>query len=157
MEVKLFIIGDGSFLPELKKLVTEYKLDSFVEFPGRLEKTAIETFLNNSDIALIPHIRSEQSDNSSPNKLFEYMCAGVPVLASDCPSLKRVIDETETGGTYIYDSPSDFAEKVISFYNDPDSLATFRLNGRKAIETKYNWEKSATSIIELYSQTENQC
>jgi glycosyltransferase involved in cell wall biosynthesis len=116
-----------------------------------VSKEKTEDLMKKADIGLIPHIRSEQSDNSSPNKLFEYMAAGLPVLASDCVSVKRVIEETNTGATYVFDSPSDFADSVKRLFSDRKRLAIFASNGIKAIRDKYNWENGSVSLVSLYS------
>jgi glycosyltransferase involved in cell wall biosynthesis len=107
--------------------------------------------MKRADLGLIPHIRSEQSDNSSPNKLFDYMASGLPVLSSDCTSVKRVIDETNSGMTYVFDSPSDFASVVRELYDHRDKLSICSKNGKKAIREKYNWHRSSRSLIKLYS------
>jgi len=145
------IAGDGRYLPELKALTVRVGIDEHVSFEGKIEKQQAESLIRRSDLAVLPHVRSVQSDNSSPNKLFEYMAAGVPVLASDCISIKRVIDETGSGVTYIYDSPENLALKLGELYLDRENLRIMGENGRKAVREHYNWENSAVSLIQMYS------
>jgi glycosyltransferase involved in cell wall biosynthesis len=149
--VKLWIVGDGKHSALLKGLVKYHHLNDFVEFFGMVSKDKAEDLMKKADIGIIPHIRSEQSDNSSPNKLFEYMAAGLPVLASDCISVKRIIDETDTGLTYVYDSPSDFGVALKKLYSDREKRVIFAANGKKAVSEKYNWDRSSVSLVELYS------
>jgi glycosyltransferase involved in cell wall biosynthesis len=151
-EVELIIAGDGSYLSSIRELSSLRKLTSMVTFTGNLDRKEAEQQLFKSDIALIPHLRSEQTDNSSPNKLYEYMSAGIPVMASNCVSIKRVIDETNCGLSYKYDSPEDFALKVMQILNNRKILKNFSDNGIEAIRNKYNWEKSSSSLCELYSE-----
>jgi glycosyltransferase involved in cell wall biosynthesis len=152
--VRLWIAGDGKYTNYLKDQVKNLQLEEHVIFFGVLTKDKSQDLLKGADLGLIPHIRSEQSDNSSPNKLFEYMAAGVPVLASDCISVKRVISDTNSGMTYIFDSPSDFARVVKKFYFDRDRSGIFAINGKKAIIEKYNWQQSSAELVKLYSELE---
>lgn len=149
--VRLWIAGDGKYSVHLKEQVKSLNLQNYVEFFGMVSKDKTEDLMKKADLGLIPHIRSEQSDNSSPNKLFEYMAAGLTVLASDCLSVKRVIEETGSGMTYVFDSPSDFAGVVRKFYNDRDKSAIYASNGKRAISERYNWNQGSVSLSSLYS------
>lgn len=149
--VRLWIAGNGKYSGILKEQVSRLSLEDRVEFFGLLPKEKIEELMKKSDLGLIPHLRSEQSDNSSPNKLYEYMSSGLPVLASDCISVKRIIWETQSGLTYIFDSPSDFANAVKILYTDPEKLNKNAANGKKAIREKYNWEAGSDVLVKLYS------
>ena len=132
----------GNIAAFLKDQVRSLNLQNNVEFFGMVAKEKTEDLMKKADLGLIPHIRSEQSDNSSPNKLFDYMAAGLPVLASNCISVKRVIDETNSGMTYVFDSPSDFADVLKRLYNDHEKMVIFATNGKKAVAEKYNWDSS---------------
>jgi glycosyltransferase involved in cell wall biosynthesis len=149
--IRLWIAGDGKYAAVLKDHVKNLKLQDHVEFFGILSKSEIVDLLIKANLGLIPHIRSEQSDSSSPNKLFEYMAFGLPVLASDCTSIKRVLDVTGAGTTYVFDSSSDFVSVVLDLYSHHEKLDIFALNGKKAIREMFNWEKSSVSLLNLYS------
>ena len=151
LPVKLTVAGDGSYLGDLKKQADLLRINDIVEFTGLVSKEKATEMIRNSDIGLIPHIRSQQTDNSSPNKLYEYMASGIPVLASDCLSVKRIIEETSCGGTYEFDSPTDFAEKLQEL-NDPALLVRLSGNGIQAVQGKYNWDISVRALINLYKR-----
>lgn len=154
LPVRLWIAGDGKYCSVLKDQVRSLNLQNNVEFFGMVAKEKTDDLMKKADLGLIPHIRSEQSDNSSPNKLFYYMSAGLPVLASNCSSVKRVIDETNTGMTYVFDSPSDFASVLKRLYNDHEGRVIFASNGKKAVREKYNWDQGSVSLVNLYSGLE---
>jgi len=67
-----------------------------------------------ADVAIIPHLKSEQTDNSSPNKLYEYMYLMKPIVASNCNSVKRIVEEGQSGIIYQHESPRDLADKLTS-------------------------------------------
>jgi glycosyltransferase involved in cell wall biosynthesis len=154
--VELIIAGDGRYLQNLKDLSSTLGLsDDIVKFTGNVTKPAAERLMSESDIALLPHIRSEQTDNSSPNKLYEYMSAGLPIIASDCLSVKRILEETGAGIIYTYNSPKDFAEKVNLLINDNHLMQKMGENGIASYHNKYNWENSSIELKRIYRSLEN--
>jgi len=150
-KTRLWIIGDGNYAKHLKKLSVKNQLNDNITFFGKRNHEDTWEYLKKTNIAIIPHVRSEQTDNSSPNKLFEYMNAGVPVLVSNCTSIERIVNETQAGLIYIYNSPQDLAQKIIGLISAPEILSTMGANGRKAVLEKYNWRHSSQELIRMYS------
>jgi glycosyltransferase involved in cell wall biosynthesis len=148
-KIRLFILGGGSYEKVLKRLVILKGLEDHVRFFGWLGSDEMYEKIYKSDIALIPHMKSVQSDNSSPNKLFQYMFCGKPILASNCNSIERVLFETKTGTTYIHDSPGSFKDALLLLISEMP-FNSYKENGRKALE-KYNWEHSVKELIALYN------
>jgi glycosyltransferase involved in cell wall biosynthesis len=147
---RLWIIGSGTYIKELKQLANHLKVNEFITFFGWKNLTEINDLLSMSDIALIPHLKSEQSDNSSPNKLFQYMYAQKPILASNCNSIRRIIEETDTGVVYLHDSPDDFALKLMKLLKD-SNLINMGVNGKKTVMSKYNWDITVKPLVNLYN------
>lgn len=150
-KIRLFILGTGSYENILKELVKSANLENHVHFFGWITPDRMFENIFKSDIALIPHIKSVQSDNSSPNKLYQYMFCGKPVLASNCNSVERVIRETGMGLTYIHNSSEDFKDKLLQLI-DGWPFNEYIPRGRKALEEKYNWERSVRPLLELYDK-----
>jgi len=148
---RLWIAGDGKYLNHLKAMANQLGIHENVKFFGKVARTVTVDMLSKTDIAVIPHVRSEQSDNSSPNKLYEYMDIGVPALVSNCISVERVTKEAGAGLSYIHNSPKDFAEQLLKVIDKPDTLFAYGENGKKALLTKYNWQQSSQELIRLYS------
>jgi glycosyltransferase involved in cell wall biosynthesis len=149
-ELRLWIIGSGKYEASLRKMSTQLKLNRHIDFMGYKPFPEMFRLLQQSDIALIPHIKSEQNDNSSPNKIFQYMYASKPVISSNCTSLERLLRETDAGISYIYDDPSDFATKVSDLFSDPARLHKLGYNGKQSVIKKYNWNNCESSLINLY-------
>lgn len=53
--------------------------------------------MKNTSIAIFPHIKSEHTDNTSPNKLFMFMYFAKPIIVSDCNYLVEIIEKTNVG------------------------------------------------------------
>jgi glycosyltransferase involved in cell wall biosynthesis len=152
--IRLFILGSGSYENELRQRIHDNGIEQQVIFLGMLSHEMMFRYMYESDIALIPHIKSVQTDNSSPNKLYQYMFCGKPILASNCKSIERVLTETKTGLTYLYDSPEDFKEKLMQLISEMP-FDQYRINGKKALSEKYNWGQSVKELIQLYETLEN--
>lgn len=84
-----------------------------------------------------------------PNKFFEYVHAGVPVLASDFPETRRLVDRYEIGGVCDPGDPRDIAAKVNDLLSRPEDLARMRDNTAKAAQD-LNWELEREQLVSLY-------
>jgi glycosyltransferase involved in cell wall biosynthesis len=149
-KIELWVVGSGKYVSTLKEMVDNYDLNNYIRFYGQKSFDETMELLSKSDIALIPHLKSEQTDNSSPNKLFQYMYFQKPVMVSDCTSLERVVNETNCGIVYKYDSPESFSKSAQSIIKS-GLLNTFGRNGRKSVLDKYNWDESAIPFLEMYN------
>ena len=88
---------------------------------------------------------------SLPIKLFEYMAAGMPVLASDFPLWKEIIEENQCG---VCVNPLDLEEiryNLKKLVNEKDLAAEFGKNGRALVLKKFNWNMEKLKLLDLYS------
>jgi glycosyltransferase involved in cell wall biosynthesis len=148
--IELWIVGDGSFMETIKNTVKDLSLNKKVKFYGRQNHKMLLDYIETADMGVIPHTRTVQTDNSSPNKLFEYMSRGLPILASDCNSVKRIINEAECGQIYKHDSPSDLADTLIKMIESKDQLEVYSENALSAVNKKYNWGNAERKLLNLY-------
>lgn len=150
IKIRFWIVGDGSFRNELEKITVELKIQSMVHFFGHKPFNEMLDILAESDTAIIPHIRNENNDASSPNKLYQYMYLNKPIISSDCTSLKRIINDTKTGFIYKNDSPEELFHLLEKLSANRKLLADIDGNGRKAVLEKYNWNIDKQRLIEAY-------
>lgn len=149
--IRLWIVGNGSYLGQLKDLARDLGVSDYIVFWGWKPHPEMFALLAKSDLALIPHLRSEQTDNSSPNKLFDYMYYEKPILASDCRSVSRILHEANCGRTYRDSDPDHFTEVCNAIIDHPDRKKMGE-EGRKAVLEKYNWSRSAKALLALYKK-----
>lgn len=149
--IRLWIVGSGSFKTFLERLTNELDLENYIHFFGWKEQDEIFGLLAQSDIALIPHLKSEQTDNSSPNKFFQYMLMGKPIISSNCNSIERIINEAGTGITYNSHSSESFAMAVQTMVEKGD-IYKQGVAGQKLVKDKYNWETSVEELLNMYNQ-----
>lgn len=156
LPVRFIIVGDGSYRKELEKLADRLGIKPLVSFTGRKPYNEMMEILSLSDAAIIPHLRTDNNDASSPNKLYQYMYLGKPVITSDCLSLRRIVNETGAGFVYKNDSPDDLAKLIINIRSDKSLLESSGRNGIKAVLEKYNWKNDSRRLTEMYAQLEKE-
>ena len=154
--VRFLVVGDGSYRKELEKITDRLGIRPFVSFTGKKSFNEMLEILSSSDAAIIPHLRTANNDASSPNKLYQYMYLGKPVITSDCISLKRIITETGAGFVYKNDSPDDLARLIIKIKSDKCLLEKAGSNGKKAVLEKYNWQNDSQRLTGMYRQLEQE-
>lgn len=88
--------------------------------------------------------------DSYPTKLFDYMALGLPVITSDLPLLKAVVEPAQCGFCVSPYDAEALADIMLSCIKQREPLRTMGENGRKAIRTTYNWEKEAEKLMALY-------
>jgi glycosyltransferase involved in cell wall biosynthesis len=84
-----------------------------------------------------------------PNKFFEYLHAGVPVLASDFPETRRLVDRYDVGAVCDPGDPAAIANAVNDLLSRPDDLVRMRDNALKAAQ-ELNWEHERERLLALY-------
>ena len=88
---------------------------------------------------------------SYPTKLFEYMSAGIPVIASDFPAWRPIVRGTQCGLLVNSLNPEAIAEAILYILDNPEEAEQMGKQGRKAIEEKYNWDNEKGKLLELYA------
>lgn len=152
MNISFEIVGNGPFLEYLKFLVKKLNIENKVQFHGWKKQEEAYEMIKSSDICVIPHLKSVQTDCSSPNKLFQYYIQKKPVISSNCESIRRVIEETKGGKTYNHLSPEEFAEKATEYLNHPEMIIKDGENGFEAVVKRYNLEIEKVEIIDAYQK-----
>ena len=148
----LLIIGSGDVITVLKQMVLDLKLSAKVIFMGKVPFIKLMQYTYLADLGLT--LDKDTNINykySLPNKLFDYIHAGVPVLASDLIEIKSIINEYEIGDTINNHDPKHIAEKINSILKDETKLTEWKKN-TKIAAAKLNWELEEQQLIAVYKQ-----
>lgn len=148
--IHLTLIGDGGNRNELEELVQKLEVESYVSFKGWVSPSQIPKYLNESDICVIPHLKTIHTDNTIPHKLFQYMMFEKPVIGSNCLPIERIINDSKCGLIYESGNSNDLAEKIKVLYKNDELRKEFSKNGAIAITETYNWDKGVSPLIEFY-------
>ena len=148
--IKCWILGEGSYKVELEDLVSGLGMEEQVIFKGWQPYEKMTEMMMDADYTLIPHLRSDHTDSTIPHKLFQYMYAGKPIIASNCKPIERIVNETKSGYIYTSDQPGELAKVLQQLKNE--HTGSYLENGRKWIEEKYNWSVDSKVLLALYHQ-----
>jgi len=143
----LIILGGGEYTEYYKKLSSEKGLDKIVFFFGKIPQHELLNYTAGADIGLsIIENLSLSYYYALPNKMFEYILTGVPVLASNFPQMKDIIDEFKVG-LYIDPENSDELKKsLLRLINDNNLRKELSLNCFNAAK-ELNWEKEIKKLL----------
>jgi glycosyltransferase involved in cell wall biosynthesis len=142
----LVLAGKGKQTEALKKLAVELNLSERVIFKGWLDFKLVPYYIKHSRICIIPHLKSEHTETTMPNKIFDYMYFNKPVVVSDIKPLMRVSGELNNGAIFESGNYEGLGQAIEKILNDesPDYGT-----GQKLVETKYNWDVDSGILINL--------
>ncbi|MBW7868388.1 MAG: glycosyltransferase family 4 protein [Brumimicrobium sp.] len=144
------IVGSGDVIPELKKLVERENLLEKVLFTGRVPYEQMMNYTYHADIGLT--LDKDTNPNyrySLPNKVFDYIHTGTPVISSDLIELRRVIETHHVGKIIPSHEPKDIALTIRSLIDNPIVLQEMKENCKEAAEIE-NWETECEVLKKIY-------
>ncbi|UCJ15193.1 glycosyltransferase family 4 protein [Pseudomonas sp. MM211] len=121
-----------------------------VDYKGNIERKAAVEAMRESMVGMICYLPEPNHVNAFPNKLFEYMAAGLPVVASDFPLWRDIVDGAQCGICVDPSSPEDIRQAISQMINDPEACRRMGENGRRAVLEQYNWSNEEKKLIQLY-------
>jgi len=150
-QLKLILCGEFD-PPDLEVKVRSLKGFEKVEYLGWVDHKKISELLTKTDAGIVCLHPIPNYLTSLPVKLFEYMLAGLPVIASNFPLWKEIVEGNNCGICVNPLDPKDIAEAIKYLIEHPDEERKMGENGRKAVLEKYNWQKEGEKLIELYEK-----
>lgn len=122
-----------------------------VRYLGHVGRKEIATIVKSSNLGIVTLHPTGSYMESLPIKMFEYMSAGIPVLASDFPLWRKIIDESKCG---VYANPLDpieIAEKIDFLLTNSKIANEMGKNGLEAVLSRFNWRAEEAKLFTLYS------
>jgi glycosyltransferase involved in cell wall biosynthesis len=138
--IRLDLIGTGSAKEGLIELCNRLQLNEFVTIHGWLSQEEVDRKLAEANLGVVTYRICGHWNHTIPNKIFDYMASGLPVLATPVVPIKRIIAETECGLVTEDESPESICQALIKLA-DASLRQKLSNNGRVAIANKYNWER----------------
>jgi len=151
-EIHMIVVGSGIALDDYIKQTKEMGYDKYISFEGWHPESQLRDYMAHVDVSIIPHIKSVQTDNSSPNKLFIAMAFEKPVIVSNCNSIARIVNDSQSGLVYESGNAKALASCVVEMYQHPDTRKRFSENAKMAIQKTYDWNITVRPLIRLYSE-----
>jgi glycosyltransferase involved in cell wall biosynthesis len=144
---RLDLYGTGKAEGQLRVLTRKLDLEEQVRFHGWLDNRELPRVMTEADVCVVPHRVCPHWQATIPNKLFDYMAAGRPVLVSDVQPMARIVGETGAGLIFRDNDPDDFA-RCLTELEDRGRRNQLGRQGRRAVETSYHWQHDATRLLD---------
>ena len=89
--------------------------------------------------------------NAQPNKIFEYMAAGIPVIGSNFQLWKEIIENNDCGICVDPTKPKEIAKAIEFIQENPMKAKEMGKRGRKKVLDKYNWQPEGIKLVSVYN------
>jgi len=147
--VELVLLGEFSpktYEDEVRRLKGFEK----VRYLGLVDFKEVNTYLSSADIGIVCFMPEKNHINSRPTKLFEYMEAGLPVVASDFALWRDIIDTSNCGICVDPTNPEEISEAIKYLLENPEKARQMGQNGRRAVLESFNWGNESRKLLGVY-------
>lgn len=145
-------LGNFNNVDRLINLIYEKKLENKIFFRPSVKREEILPIVHQADIGVVlTQNLSLSYYYSLPNKLFQYIAAEVPILASNLPEQSKIVLENQIGAVVNPDKPRQIAAKIIEM-TKPENQQKYRANLQNLAKTKYNWTSEAKKLLKFYKE-----
>jgi glycosyltransferase involved in cell wall biosynthesis len=117
---------------------------------GHVGRAEIAELFARTTAGLVVFEPAANHHRAQPTKLFEYMSAGLPVIASNFPLWREIVESNHCGICVDPTSPTALADAIRWLIAHPDQAREMGENGRRAVQTTYRWEPEGRKLIALY-------
>ncbi len=152
-DVELLCAGRIGHVAEegFRELLEGQRPHSRFKYLGLLPYEAIPPLLQDAVAGLLCFRPTPNNVLGTPNKLFEYMSASVPVIASDFPFIREVVSEAGCGILVRAQDVEEIASAMERILEDPEGAARMGRNGLQAVQERFNWETQEKKLLSLYA------
>lgn len=150
-DIKLVLCGrfmEPGFEEELRSLPGWRQ----VEYLGQVDRQGVRSVLAESIAGLVTLLPTPNYLDSLPIKMFEYMSANLPVIASNFPLWEEIIGASKSGLCVDPTSPEAIAKAIRELATNPVLVDAFGCAGRNAVTDHYNWEAESEKLTEFYAK-----
>ena len=143
----------GSFSPrslesEVRALPGWKRVDAL----GWQSRDRVRHVLARSLAGVVTFLPAPNHVDAQPNKMFEYMSAGLPLIASDFPLWREIVEGNECGICVDPEQPRAIADAIDHLVQNPETARRMGVNGRRAVQEVYNWSVEQKKLLDLYER-----
>ncbi len=152
---KLCLVGSyspASFEGEVRDLVKKLGVEANVEFIAWVPYDEKERLSSQAAMGVITYLPYSNNTSCLPNKLFDYMLVSLPVIASNFPLYREVVEGSHCGLIVDPSKPPEIARAMEYLIEHPDEARRMGENGRRAVLEKYNWETESKQLLRIYDE-----
>lgn len=147
---KVVFIGNGHLKPTLEKMAHDLGVKDKVHFMNAVPMEELLNYTASADIGLqVLQNTCFNHYSADSNKLYEYLMAGIPVICSNLPDMKKIIEEEDAGTIVNEESPIDIAKAINELLSNEQRLTQVKKNALQSSK-RYHWGIDKKQIIEAY-------
>lgn len=139
------------FKEEFHREINSRNLDNVRILPP-VPSPQIMQLLNQATIGIAPNLRVRKQELAIPTKLFEYMAAALPIVTSDLPYQRMLVERHNIGLLANPESPDSFVLAIERLVKDKGLAELLGQNGQIAFKEQYNWESQIHSLLDYYQK-----
>ncbi len=155
---ELYLVGKvtpESFAKEINNLISNLNLKEKIKLISWVPYEKKERYSSQASLGIVTYLPYANNMSCLPNKLFDYMLVNLPLVASDFPLYKEIVEENKCGICVDPTNPQRIAEAIEYLIEHPNEAKKMGDNGKKAVLEKYNWERESGKLLEIYSSLLN--
>jgi len=150
--IKMMVVGGGKMLQYFKNLSERYEISKDIIFTGSTPYTQGPVYISCMDVCLICRKSTQDSQNSLPLKLFEYMACEKPVISTPLAGVKEAV-----GGRVLYASNAEeLKQRILELYHNEELRKRLGKEGRRFVEQNYRWEEICRRFEEVLIEAKNE-
>ena len=134
------------------KLIAHYGVEGNVEILGMVSHLEVHNHILNADIGLVLLHPDPNYINSLPTKMFEYMIMGKPVVVSDFPLWREIVQDTGCGFLVDPLDPEPVEKAVVQLLENHSLRQEMGDRGREAVLRRYNWDSQGRKLVKFYQE-----
>lgn len=121
-----------------------------VKFIGKVDRKGVNELYGKARVGIVIYQPAKNHIDAQPIKMFEFMAAGLPVVASDFPLWKEIVEGNKCGISVDPRNTEAVRTACIELLGNSEKAQALGRNGKKAVDQKYNWGNEEKKLIELY-------
>ena len=145
-------LAGGFVEAETRRLAQAHAGWPLVNELGFLSRQQVRDVLARSMAGIVTFLPEPNHVEAQPNKMFEYMSAGLPVIASNFPLWREIVEGNECGICVDPLDPSAIAAAIDTIAGNPELARHMGEKGRRAVEQRYNWAVEEKKLLDLYDR-----
>ena len=148
--VVLVVLGDGLLLRSLQKMAQQEGLAGRVYFHAAVPQNELLALTAAADAGVIPYQATCLNNHyCTPNKLFEFIAAGLPILATDLPEIRRLVEGQQIGQVGDTGSPQKLAALIDDFFSNEQRFTSWKTQV-SVVRQLICWEQEEKKLVEIY-------
>jgi glycosyltransferase involved in cell wall biosynthesis len=146
--LKVRVVGDGEYRPELEQLAQSLGIAEYVDFTGWVPQVKVPEYISEAHIGVV--VIPSGMNPAMPNKLLEYLAMGKPAVVTDIPAIKAYFDDNSVM-YYEPDNEHDLAHCILELYRNPEKRAALAASA-SAVYQQYRWPVMKYEYLKVFDK-----